>query len=189
VVSDIRAYRNMLRINKHRLDDELEVQSQVLDDISSKLTVLNSRTLEANDQLKLVEARLFRELKDDNEKMTDKNADALVKQDPDRKRAWQAAQAARAEHEDWSGLYDAWKARGFALRELCGLYVAQYFTIDSFTGGRDDRPHRKGGEERARMERPAYTSRVGLLGGRDENRDEEPAPDRVAGRVRRKVIE
>jgi len=189
VASDIRSYRNMLRVNKHRLDDELEVQSQVMDDISSRLTILNSRTLEANDALKLVEARLFRELKDDSEKLTDKAADALVKQDPERKRAWQAAQAARAEHEDWSGLYDAWKARGFALRELCGLYVAQYFTIDSFTSGRDDRSAHRGGEAQARAERPAYNSRVGLLSGRDENKDEEPAPERVAGRPRRRVIE
>jgi hypothetical protein len=187
VVSDIRAYRNMLRINKHRLDDELEVQSQVMDDISSQLTVLNSRMLEANDNLKLIEARLFRELKDDSEKITDKAADAMVKQDPQRKRAWQQAQAARAEHEDWTGLYDSWKARGYSIRDLCGLFVAQYFTIDSFTGGRDDRPQRKGGEERARMERPAYTSRVGLIRGQDENRDEEPAVR--SDRVRRKVIE
>lgn len=189
MAADIHAYRNMLRISKHRLDDELEVQSQVMDDISSKLTVLNSRVLETADALKLVESRLFRELKEDTEKMTDKSADALVKQDPERKRAWISWQAARAEHEDWSGLYDAWKARGFALRELCGLYVAQYFTVDSFTSGRDDRPARRGGEAQARAERPAYNSRIGLLGGRDENKDEEPAPDRVAGRVRRRVIE
>lgn len=189
MVADIRQYRNMLRISKHRLDDELEVQSQVLDDISSQLTILNSRMLEANDQLKLVEARLFRELKDDNDKMTDKAADAVVKQDPERKRAWQASQAARAEHEDWSGLYDAWKARGFALRELCGLYVAQYFTIDSFTGGRTDRSQRRGTEEQARAARPEY-NRPGLLKARDENRDEEPAPQRVAERnVRRKRLE
>jgi hypothetical protein len=179
----------MLRINKHRLDDELELQSQILDLISSQLTVLNSRSLESADQLKLVEARLFRELKDDSEKITDKAADALVKQDPERKRAWQASQAARAEHEDWSGLYDAWKARGFALRELCGLYVAQYFSIDSYSAGRSDRPQRRGGEGQARAERPAYQPPPGLLSSREENKDEEPAPERVATRVRRKVIE
>ena len=110
-MADIKTYRNMLRINKHRLDDELEEQAQVMDDLSSRVAILNSRVIEAKDVLSRTEARIFRELKDEDDKTTDKAADSAVKRDPERVKAFQAHQAARAEHEEWSGLYEAWKSR------------------------------------------------------------------------------
>lgn len=171
-MSDLATFRDMLRINKHRLDDELEIQADVMDRISSRIAALNSQKDEAENDLKLCEAKLFRELKDNDEKITDKAADSAVKRDPERARAWTRANDAEALLRQWQGLYEAWKARGFSINKLCDLYAAQYFTKDSHSIS--SRSDRRRGEEAAREERRPYE------GG--TSRDEQP-------RTRRRMIE
>ena len=68
-------------------------------------------------------------------------AEKLSKTDPGRAAAWQELQSRRDELEQWRGLHEAWKARGFSIKELVALYVAQYFTVDS-RGPRHDAPPR-----------------------------------------------
>lgn len=134
---NIETYRNMLRVNKHRLDDELEIQAEVMDRIGQQLTLANSRAIEAEDSLKKVEARLFREFKDAGEKVTDATAKSESLRHRDRTQAWEAYQLTRATHQEWQVLYEAWKARGFSLKELGELFGTQYFQINSIQR-RDD---------------------------------------------------
>lgn len=151
--NDLDTYRQLLRVNKHRLDDELEVQAEVMDRISDRIAKLTALVSEAENHLKVTEARLFREFKDTDDKITDKAADSAVKRHRERDQAFNRATEATQELAQWIGLHQAWKARGFSIGSLCNLYVAQYFTKDSHSiSARSDR---RRGEEEALRERPA----------------------------------
>ncbi len=126
----IEVFRNMLRINKHRLDDELEIQAETQERISSHLAQLNSRQLELKKTLDQEAARIVAELKEAS-KISDTAADKEAKRDRAYITAWQAWLVARQEHEEWAGLYEAWKARGYQLKTLADLHGDQYFAVTS----------------------------------------------------------
>lgn len=125
--------RNMLPCNKLRLDDELEVQPEIMERISRCVVRANSRALEAKDSLEQIVARLSLDEKLDDPKLTKDLIEGAVRKNPERVRAWQKYQQARAEHEEWQGLYDAWRQKGFSLNKLCDLYASDYFSRDSHT--------------------------------------------------------
>lgn len=131
-MADLEHYRRHLRINKHLLDDALEVQSQYQDEISRELALANTRMLEAKDRLAQTEAAVISELK--AEKLSDTHAAGLAKRDSRRRQDFAAFQQKREEHEQWLGLYDAWQRRGYSLKTLSDLYSAQYFSVTSTSG-------------------------------------------------------
>lgn len=152
-MADLDTYRRMLRVNKHRLDEELETQAEIMDRISDRISALSARASEAENDLKLTEARLFRDFKSDDEKLTDKAADSAVKRHQERISAFRRSISASQELAQWYGLHEAWKARGFSINKLCDLYAAQYFTKDSHSvSPRSDR--RRGEAEALRDRRP-----------------------------------
>ena len=126
-------YRSRLRIDKHALDDEIEVQAQYQDEISRELAAANSRMLLAKDVLARTEARVYADLKSD--KVSDTAANLQVKRSADRIRDWQDWMDARQEHEEWLGLYDAWQRRGYSIKTAADLYVAQYFSVGTSVSG------------------------------------------------------
>jgi len=130
-MADIDQYRRMLKTNKHRLDDELEIQAEVMERIASEVTKLNSKMIEAKEQLTQTEAKLFREIKDEDPKCTVDAANAALRTKKDRISKWEQFQLARHEHEEWQGLYESWKQKGYALKDLCELYGVQYFSLES----------------------------------------------------------
>lgn len=127
----IDVFRNMLRINKHRLDDELEIQAELQERISAHTARLNSRMLECKKGLDAEEARVIAQLKDNDAKLTNPQAEKEARRHRDYISAWQSYAVARQEHEEWLGLYEAWKSRGYQLKTLADLFSDQYFTIDS----------------------------------------------------------
>jgi len=153
-MNDLQTFRGMLRINKHRLDDELEVQAEVMGRISDQIAHLAAKAAEALDAVKVAEARIYRQLKDDDEKLTDKAADSAVRRHQERTRAFEKLTMVNQELAQWQGLYEAWKARGFDVRKLCDLYFAQYYTKDSHTPSNQNRHARN--EESALRERRPY---------------------------------
>jgi len=136
-MADIEFYRKHLKVNKHALDDDLEYQSQYQDEISRCLAQANSAMLQAKEDLSQHEARLLIEMKE--EKVSNELAAARIKQDRDRSVWWKTFQLRREEHEEWLGLYDSWQRRGYSIKTLADLYVAQYFTVTSTTRSTDDR--------------------------------------------------
>ncbi len=132
---DYRKYRNLLPVMKHRLDDELELHAQVYETISSKVVVLNSRMLEAKNRLASVEDRLAEGFREDHEKLTKDAIEGKVRRHRDRTEAWEAYQRARADHEQWSGLLDAWKQKGYSIKTLAELYTADYYSITTTSVG------------------------------------------------------
>ena len=123
-------YMTMLPLHKHRLDDDLEIQPQLMEQIASSVVVTNSRMLEAKESLAQLEGRLLTDLKDDDPKLTVAMIDASIRRDPQRTQKWMKYQEARATHEKWVGLLDAWKQRGYSIKTLADLYSAQYFSLD-----------------------------------------------------------
>lgn len=126
--------RNMLRINRHRLDDELEVHAEVLDRVGQEVVRRNSRMIELKKKLEEVEARVTSDLKDADPKLTNPMAEREAKRNRDYTAAWEAYQRARHEHEEWESVQKAWYQRGFDLKALGELFGNQYFALDSIRG-------------------------------------------------------
>lgn len=124
-------YRAMLPVHKHRLDDELEIQAQFMEQISTETIRYNARMLERKLDLDKLEGRLMTELKEDEPKLTAAEVTAKIKRDPDRVKAWEIYLAALSEHLRWEGLRDAWKQKGFSIKTLADLYASQYFQLSS----------------------------------------------------------
>lgn len=135
-LDDIKTYQKMLAIQKHRLDDELEMQGEILHRISEQVVKAKSRALAAKDELDRIEGKIYSESKEDSPKATVPELQGLTLRDPERITVWNKYQLARHEQEDWEGLHEAWRSRGFALRALVDLRLANYYTSDS--GGGED---------------------------------------------------
>lgn len=161
----IDVFRNMLRINKHRLDDELEIQAETQERISSHLARLNSRMLELKKSTDQTEASVIARLKDNDAKLSNPLAEKEAKRDREYMSAWQAYQVARQEYEEWLGLYEAWKSRGYQLKTLADLHGDQYFAID-YTTGKAAR-EAASDDARSRMREAAA------------QRNSEPAPEQI----------
>lgn len=128
---DIQAARNMLRINRHRLDDELEINAQIMEMIGREVAKHNSRMLEMKKGVDSTEARVMADLKDADPKMSNPVAEKEAKRNKDYLSAWSAYQLARQTHEEWEAVYKAWVTRSFDLKALGELFAHQYFAIDS----------------------------------------------------------
>jgi hypothetical protein len=180
-MSTLQTYRNMLRINKHRLDDELEIQAELQERISAQVARLNSQMLEAKDDLAKVEARLTEDYREES-KATKDTVEAKVKRHPDRQAAWEKFQMKRADHEEWAGLLEAWKVKGFSIRELCELYGSQYFALSSHqTRHREERPVvRPDRSEHYRVERDETSMERGIKALQAEETEVAPRRKRVA---------
>lgn len=160
-MSTLEQYRTMLYVNKHRLDDELEIQGDIMDRISTEVVIRNTRMIEAKDDLAKTEGRIAEELRDGDVKLTVGMLDAKVKRDPDRARAWQKYQAARADHEAWGCLLDAWKQKGFSIKTLADLYAANYFTLNATQLSERQRNRNEQVDEgRAALRRAGHQSRL-----------------------------
>lgn len=159
-------FRTMLPVWKHRLDDELEMQPQIMEQISTEVTIRNSRALEAKDLLARTEARLTEDLREDDPKLTVNALAARLAREPERIRAWQDYQKARSDHEKWVGLLEAWRNKGYSIKTLADLYAAQYFSLNSTQASTRPRSDTPETQERARsamrvaLRRPAPDSEV-----------------------------
>lgn len=140
-MSTLKYYRDQLRINKGALDDELERHAQLQDEISRHLAVSNSEMLARKDALERITATVVNDLKAD--KLNDTVATGLAKKDPERMSAWRDFQDAREEHEEWLGLLAAWQSRGYGIKTLADLYVAQYYSLGTSIVQRDPQDARE----------------------------------------------
>lgn len=131
LLEDLNTFRTMLRVNKHRLDDELEIQSDVMDRIGRVLARITARATELKDNRDRIKARIILEHKDSGDRVTDKEAESRVMRDREYLAAAQAYQVELEQADEWQKLYEAWKARGFDVGRLCDLYIAQYFTQET----------------------------------------------------------
>jgi hypothetical protein len=125
---DLQELQRMLRIDKGRLEYELEAQAEVMYRIIEQVNMLAAIEARAADDLKRAEANLFATAKSGGD--SDKLAEMYSRTDPIRTKAWERLHVAKSAHAEWAGMLDAWRVRGFSLRELVALYEVQYFSSD-----------------------------------------------------------
>ena len=130
---ELERWRALLRINRHQLDDALEVQAEHQERISDKVAEMDARVVDAKDNLAKTEAGLTEDFRE-SAKSTKDVVEAKVRRHPERIKAWERYQEAARQLAQWQGLLDAWKARGKDLHALGRLFGDQYFTLTSITG-------------------------------------------------------
>jgi len=123
--------KNMLRINKHRLDEELEIQAQIQFDISDSLATANARQSALKEELERSDAELLLDLRKSDVKRTVAELQAEILVDGEHLKRLREFQTAHKNYELWDGLYDSWKQRGFALKSLADLSMSNYFSVDT----------------------------------------------------------
>lgn len=166
-----------LKIDKHALDDELIEQPQRYRDVSEAYALAISRRDMAKDELKTTEARLYVEIKRNNDKSGDKCTNdmlnALVQSNSKRATVAKAYFDAALEADKWEALQNAFDQRSFVLRSLVSLHLGSYFSESSASSPQarelqdrehDDRrrrlnelrnksEHKKGGVERRQIKK------------------------------------
>lgn len=131
---DLQQIRGLLRIVKHRLDDELEIQAELQDRIGQEVASLNAVAAAAKTALEAAEADAVIKLRNGHhEKLSADELKARVCLAPAVVTATQVFQMKQKTLAEWQSVYDAWRARGYALRNLTALHGQQYFAVDSGT--------------------------------------------------------
>ena len=131
---DLQQIRGLLRIVKHRLDDELEIHAEMQDRIGQEVASLSAIVAAAKTVLEAAEADAVIKLRNGHhEKLSADELKARVCLAPAVVSAAQALQMRQKTLAEWQSVYDAWRARGYALRNLTGLHGQQYFAVDSGT--------------------------------------------------------
>lgn len=160
--------RRRLKPDKHRLDDELELQPEVAYTLSRMVAQASSRADAAKDDLRVLEARLAHELRTGVEKITDKAVESAVLRDPERRTSFREWLRLKQEVDELVGLEAAWRSRGFSLAGLTSLHGQDYFAQasrsyrerPSYDAARTERSYRQavasrqatGGRQRVRVE-------------------------------------
>jgi hypothetical protein len=157
----IEQFRAMLRVNKHRLDDELEIQGELMDRISTQVVIFNSKMIEAKAELARAEGLLGEEIREAEPKITVGALESKVQRDRNRVGLWQKYQQARATHEAWTGLLDAWRQKGYSIKTLADLYAAQYITLTSTQVSERQRARDENQDDlRASMRKSGHSDRL-----------------------------
>lgn len=128
---ELKAIEKRLPIDKHHLDEELEIQAQLQYFISSKAAELSEELSSAKESLKLVEAGLVKEFAQRDTKMTVKQLDSAVQLSEAFLVASEEVRDIQKELDKAHGLLDAWRQKGFALKALADLSMTNYYAIDS----------------------------------------------------------
>ena len=172
-------YRDRLRVNRHRLDEELEEHAQRLEEIGRRCAHLNRAVERARVDRDMAMARLVRRLKASEPKATAPIIEAEAAFDEALRACNEALRDAQLEHSEWEALNRAWYQRGFDLKALGELYGAQYFAIDSVSGDAARGERRKGPDAEARRAMRDASAAV------DQFRRMAVGPERAGG-VRRR---
>jgi hypothetical protein len=128
-----------LEIDEHALDEALQDQAQHFYEVSKNLNLLSSRRDAAKQYLKELESRVYLSIKDDarveEAKISEKELEHRCNIHP--KIVMQTETLLRLSHAVgvFAALKDAFIQRNYMAKEMAGLYVANYFTSESTTGG------------------------------------------------------
>jgi hypothetical protein len=120
-----------MKVDKNNLDAVLERHAQFQSEIATELSEVTRELAQAKEELALEESRLYLLIKDTGDRVAHETALARVKTNRSRIVLAEAYNSLKQECDKWSGLYEAWKSRGFNIKTLSDLYSSQYFAITS----------------------------------------------------------
>lgn len=119
--------RGWLIVDKSRLDDEIEHHSQIAEEISRKVSMLEMDVATAKDELKRCEAGLLLDFKKEDTKQTALEVEARVIRNGTRINAFKTFVAYEEQLATWKGLQSAWRDKMFSMRTLADLHGSHYF--------------------------------------------------------------
>jgi len=129
--SEIEEFRQWLKIDKHRLDEELEEQPMLLFQISESYVLATATKDSAKEYLATADAKLDKKAREYFDKREEKVTEAMVKNyvqtDKDHEKATQAYFDAKGRADLLAALKEAFQSRGYMIRDLCTLYAANYY--------------------------------------------------------------
>lgn len=142
---------NNLRIDKDALEEALLEQANHFYHASTKLSLWTSRRDAAKQQQQLIEAQTDGQIRHDaelaKEKITEKEVDSLKRQDKDVQKAQNDLLRYNHTVARFSNLVEAFKQRGYVLKELVALYLANYYATNNISSSPRDRAAEAGRRE------------------------------------------
>ena len=130
-MTDIAELKQYLKINKHRLDEELEEQPMLLFQISEAFVQASAERDMLKEQLATIDATLDGKARAKLERTLDKVTEAMVKNAVQTSGDHEAASAAYLKAKNQADLLaalkEAFHSRGYMIRDLCTLYAANYY--------------------------------------------------------------
>lgn len=128
---DIAYYRSLLRVDRNRLDDQLEQNAQSAEEIGREVARRTRNVADLKRELEVTEANIIARLKEADSKLSNPIAEKEARGHRDYRAAWTIYQDAKQELEEWEAVKSAWHQRGFDMKALGELYAQQYFVVDS----------------------------------------------------------
>lgn len=127
--------RELLAIDKHSLDDEIQKQPQLFFKVSEAQVSAAARRDYLKEEIKRVDAELHakhrRLIEKTGSRATDAAVTAAIQADPDHQRAVDAHINAAKEADLLVALKESFSQRSYMLRDLATLFVANYFESSS----------------------------------------------------------
>lgn len=135
-MADTDEFRAYLAIDKHALDQELQEQPMLFFKISEAFVQAAAERDMLKEQLATVDARLDGEARRILDKSGDKYTEAMVKNAVQTDKKHEAGMknylAAKEQADVLAALKEAFHSRGYMLKDLCNLYVSNYYDEESF---------------------------------------------------------
>lgn len=154
VKMDLREFEDNLRFDRDALDDALMGQPDLFYRVSTELAMAISRRdglkLQLEQDIAELDKQIRRKADDAGDKITEKAILSEIEVAPkiiDAKRRMGDASLTVAK---LSALKEAYQQRSYAIKDMCGLYVANYFSTQAGTGARNDATTRHADDNRGR---------------------------------------
>lgn len=139
---NIEKYKEMLIIDKYRLDDALEKQAYCMYQVAEEYAEKVSKRDALKERIDTVDAEIADKLRKSaavaGDKLTEANLQQKISMHEQHLKAHEEFLEAKKEAEVWGALKDAFIQRGLALRELASLYTANYFANEPIKGPVED---------------------------------------------------
>lgn len=153
----IAEFRDLLLIDKNRLDEHLQEQAEIFYRIADALAQAQSVRDKAKEDISITDAQLnlqFRkDLEEEGTKVTDAKINAMVQDDDEHHAAFNEYMDAKEQADKLSAMREAWMQRSYMLRELVGLFISGYFADQTLKGGSPEAREMKATADRAEIHR------------------------------------
>jgi hypothetical protein len=144
-----------LHIDENGLDDALMEQTELFYRVSKEYSLLVSRRDAAKQNVDEVKAEVDLQYRQDarneNEKVTEKEIEAKVRMDKDVVAAIDAHLKLNRAVGVYGALKEAYQQRNYVLKELSGLYVANYYGDVTHSSAKSAMLERRGDQARRAM--------------------------------------
>lgn len=161
---NIAEFRSLLTIDKDNLDEELMRQASYLNEVSEAAAEASSIAEDLKEQLSAIDAEADREIRaSGNNQYTEAHVKNKIILHPKHVSGLKAYLTAKAHAGKLRALKEAFVERGYLIRELCSLYVSNYYSTSSVrsetTGDKTyQRQRRKLAEERHKVAQEKTTT-------------------------------